>query len=301
MSKRLRGIFVCVLSVGFAAGCSTYANKTVGPDGQAALVLRCKTPAHCFPAQGTYDFDSVLGGPFSQFGEDGVVEKIFEIIKPTQKYVVEFGAYDGVHNSNSRNLILNHGWGGLQMEGHPQRADDLKKLYADNPKVTALHAWIWPGNIEVLFEDNKVPNDFDMLVVDIDSNDYYVWKAIHNYRPKLVMIESNPWFPPGKKAVIEYHPMNYWDRTNYAGASIQSFYDLAKSKGYELVYVMHEGANLFFVDKEYFPLFGIKDNSPAALWRARAMPTKELSDYPEGKDALHIDAFDIPKRWNFDR
>ncbi|MFT5435226.1 MAG: hypothetical protein ACI9OJ_005943 [Myxococcota bacterium] len=41
-----------MLSVGFAAGCSTYANKTVGPDGQAALVLRCKTPAHCFNRAG---------------------------------------------------------------------------------------------------------------------------------------------------------------------------------------------------------------------------------------------------------
>jgi hypothetical protein len=256
----------------------------------------------CAPAPAEpVDFDSEIRKEFSQFGEDGVIEKIFEIIEPTARYVVEFGAFDGVHNSNSRNLILNHGWGGLQMEGHPKRAADIVALYADNPKVSALHAWIWPGNIEVLFEDNDVPRDLDLLVIDIDSNDYYVWKAIHNYRPKVVLTEFNPWFLPGKKAVIKYHPMNYWDGTNYAGASIESFNDLAKSKGYELVYVMPEGANLFFVDKKYFADFGIEDNSPEALWQKRPMPERELTAYPDGKDSIPISAFKIPKQWIFDR
>lgn len=265
----------------------------------AAMAVPAKAAANV--NAGAVDLGAELRSVFSQFGEDGVVEKIFELIPPTTKYVVEFGAYDGVHNSNSRNLILNHGWGGLQMEGHPKRAASMVELYKDNPKVTAKHAWIWPGNIEVLFEDNNVPRDFDLLVVDIDSNDYYVWKAINNYRPKVVMIESNPWFLPPQKALIDFHPMNYWDQTNYAGASIQTFYELAKSKGYELVYVMQEGANLFFVDKQYFPKFGIKDNSPVVMWHERAMPNKELTDYPEGKEALHIDAFEIPKVWRFDR
>jgi len=243
------------------------------------------------------DFDSAVRSEFSQFGEDGVVEKIFEIIEPTRKYVVEFGAYDGVHNSNSRNLIVNHGWGGLQMEGHPDRAAKLAALYADNPKVVGRRAWIWPGNVEVLFEDHDVPKDFDLLVIDIDSNDYYVWKAIHSYRPKVVMIEYNPWFPPTQKAVVAFHPMNYWDGTNYNGASILTLYELAKSKGYELVYVMRDGANLFFVDQQYFPRFGIEDNSPVALWHPRWMPTKKLMDYPEGKDVLPVNRFEIPKFW----
>ena len=51
-----------------------------------------------------------------------------------------------------------------------------------------------------------MPKDFDFLVIDIDSNDYYVWRAIQSFRPKVVMIECNRSFPPPELAVIEYHP-----------------------------------------------------------------------------------------------
>ena len=56
---------------------------------------------------------------FSQYGEDGVIEKIFEIIEPGPKFAVEFGAHDGVNNSNMRNLVLNHDWSSFQIEGNP--------------------------------------------------------------------------------------------------------------------------------------------------------------------------------------
>ena len=90
------------------------------------------------------------------------------------------------------------------------------------------------GNIEILFEEAGVPKDLDLLVSDsdIDSNDYYVWRAIHDFRPKVVM---NAFFPPPQLMVIDYHPMNYWDGTYYIGASIQSLYELGKKKGYELI------------------------------------------------------------------
>ncbi len=204
---------------------------------------------------------------FSQFGEDGVIEKIFDIIKPGPKYAVEFGAWDGVLNSNMRNLVVNHGWSSFQIEGHPERAAALAKNYADYPTTKTQEAWVWPGNIEILFEDAGVPKDLDLLVIDIDSNDYYVWRAIHDFRPKVVMIETNLDFPPPELMVINFHPMNYWDGTPYSGASMQSMYNLAKKKGYELIYQMSKGPNTFWVAKEYFPAFGITDNSPATMYR----------------------------------
>ena len=158
---------------------------------------------------------------YSQFGEDGVIEKLFEIIEPTSRYCVEFGAHDGMTGSNVRNLLMNEGWSGLQIEGNEKRAENLAKNYAAYPQAKTLQAWVWPGNIEILFEEAGVPRDLDLLVIDIDSNDYYVWRAIRDYRPKVVLIEANFFFPPPQKMVIDYHPMNYWDGSHYLGASPQ--------------------------------------------------------------------------------
>ncbi|HEY8517156.1 MAG TPA: hypothetical protein VIS07_16735 [Candidatus Binatia bacterium] len=247
---------------------------------------------------------------FSQSGEDGVLEKIFTIIEPTNRFAVEFGAGDGIKNSNVRNLVVNHGWGGLLIEGDEERAKELAANYADYPQVRTLQAWVFPGNIELLFEENGVPPDLDLLVIDIDSNDYYVWRAIRDFRPKVVVIEVNSLFPPPQRMVIEFHPMNYWDRTDYFGASLQSLYELGKKKGYELIYHNRFGNNAFFVDAPYFERFGIDDNSPAALFQDNPAVKLVLDRSPQGRDGvpfepgndvLHWDAFDIPKKFRFDR
>jgi hypothetical protein len=240
----------------------------------------------------------------TQFGEDGVLEKIFEVVEPTHRFVVEFGAYDGVTNSNPRNLVVEHGWRGLQIEGDAALAQQLARNYADHPEVKTLHAWVYPGNIEILLEENGVPRDFDLLVIDIDSNDYYVWRAIQSFRPKVVLIEYNPAYPPPERAVVDFHPMNYWDGTDYHGASIQSLVDLAARKGYELVYGNQAGNNLFFVDAPYFPRFGIRDNSPERFYHppafglttgGRAPNGRGLPPSPPGSE-LEWEAFRIPKR-----
>ena len=241
---------------------------------------------------------------YSQSGEDGVVEKIFDVIAPTHKYAVEFGASDGVTNNNMRRLVLEEGWGGLQIEGNRKLARKLAASYAEHSQVKTLRAWVYPGNIEILFEENGVPVDFDYLVIDIDSNDYYVWRAIQQFRPKVVQIEYNSAFPPPKLAVLDFHPMNYWDATDYAGASIQSYYELGKRKGYELVYGNQAGVNLFFVDAKYFPLFGIEDNSPERFYRPPQFGLESGGRAPNGRGAppyeskpeLTIRGFKIKKR-----
>jgi len=248
---------------------------------------------------------------FSQFGEDGVIEKIFEIIGPTTKFCVEFGASDGLTGSNMRNLVVNHGWSSFQIEGDPHRAKLLAENYADHPQVKTLQAWVWPGNIEILFEENGVPKDLDLLVIDIDSNDYYIWRAIHDFRPKVVMIEMNGLFPPPQLMVIDYHPMNYWDGSDYMGASMQSLYNLGKKKGYELVYQMSEGPNIFFVDEKYFERFGIEDNSPVKLfkpapdevlakWKAKAQG-RDGVPFSEENRYLIWENLKIEKKFIFDR
>ncbi|MFP6625297.1 MAG: hypothetical protein VCC20_17605, partial [Myxococcota bacterium] len=176
---------------------------------------------------------------------------------------------------------------------------------ADYPQVKTLQAWVWPGNVEILFEEAGVPKDFDLLVIDIDSNDYYVWRAIQSFRPKVVMIEINPWFPPPQLMVIDFHPMNHFDRSDYYGASIQSLQKLGKKKGYELIHHVSDGPNILFVDKKYFPRFGIRDNSPTTLFKSPGpQMLKNRKRGPEpymGRKHMRLKAREIPKRFILDR
>ena len=203
----------------------------------------------------------------SQNGEDGVLRKIFELIEPTERFAVEFGAADGVAGSNVRNLVIEAGWNAFLIEGDPERAEKCAESYEAYPSTRCIQAWVYPGNVELLFEDNGVPKQLDLLVIDIDSNDWYVWRAIRDFRPKVVLIEYNALFAPPTRMVVDFHPLNYWDETHYFGASIQSMYELGKKKGYELVYADSNGVNLFFVDAIYYDRFGIRDNSPEKLHR----------------------------------
>jgi hypothetical protein len=143
-------------------------------------------------------------------------------------------------------------------------------------------------------------------VIDIDSNDYYVWRAIHDYRPKVVMIEANFFFPPPQLMVIDYHPMNYWDGSQYLGASPQSLYNLAKKKGYELVHHMSWGPNLFFVDAKYFDRFGIEDNSPAKMISPKVREVSEMQEPADlsallGDPVLQWKELRIEKKFILDR
>jgi len=276
----------------------------------ALLLMLLAAPVASESTKAPVDLRAAERKVFSQFGEDGVIEKVFELIEPTARYCVEFGAHNGKTNSNVRNLVVNHDWSCFQIEGDEKKAAKLAANYADYPKNKSQQAWVWPGNVELLFEEAGVPKDLDLLVIDIDSNDYYVWRAIHDFRPKLVIIEANFFFPPPELMVIDFHPMNYWDGTYYAGASIQSLYELGKKKGYELIHQLSAGPNLIFVDEKYYDRFGIEDNSPSALYRAlpaelmnaqSVRSGREGVPWPPGQDKLVWENLVIEKKFILDR
>ena len=206
---------------------------------------------------------------FSPAGQDGVLERVFEIIEPTHRHLVDLGAGDCVRGSYSRNLIVNHGWRGLLVESDPDLGAALLETYADREAAQTLQAGIYPGDIEIRLEQANVPRDLDLLIVSLHGNDWYVWRAIQEFRPKVVQIEYNAAFVPPQPMVIEYHPLNYWDGSIYFGASMQSLYALGQRKGYELVYADRSGTSLYFVDRKFFPRFGIGNNDPLLLYVPR--------------------------------
>jgi hypothetical protein len=202
----------------------------------------------------------------SQFGEDGILGKIFEILPETDKWAVEFGAWDGIHCSNTRNLILEQKYNAVWIEPVKERFEQLKKNYADFPGQEMVYINGFVGftsedGLDSLLKDTPIPKNFDMLSVDIDGNDYHVWKASSEYKPKVVVIEFNPTIPESIEFVQPPEP------SVMQGCSILSLVKLGKKKGYELVCATT--CNAIFVDKIYFHLFGIADNSPEAIRQDR--------------------------------
>jgi hypothetical protein len=179
---------------------------------------------------------------YSQCGEDGVLQRIFEVIGATNRYFVEFGAWDGKHLSNSANLRLHHGFRGLLMEGSDRADEQLVN-----------REFVHAENVCALFAKYDVPKVFDLLSIDIDGNDYWVWKAITDYRPRVVVMEYNIFFGLHLARTIRYEAEHIWDETKYHGASLAALRKLAHEKGYALVHADGWAPNAFFVDRAELP------------------------------------------------
>jgi hypothetical protein len=186
---------------------------------------------------------------FSQNEEDGLLDEIFRRIGTTQRFFVEFGVQDGTQN-NTLALLLS-GWRGLWLEGDPQfrmkAADNFAEAIAKG-QLRLKEAFITAENIEELLIAAEVPEELDVLSIDIDYNDYWVWKAITRFRPRVVVIEYNANLGRSARAVVPYDPAGSWDgRTVRYGASLGALEDLGREKGYLLVGCNLTGVNAFFV------------------------------------------------------
>jgi len=188
---------------------------------------------------------------FSQNGEDGIIEEIFKRIGTANKFFVEFGAEDGFEN-NTLNLLVK-GWSGLWLDGGKDHIQNIKTKFSDlieKNRLKVLQAFVTRENIEALLKEGKVSKEFDFLGIDIDGNDYWVWKAVENYRPRVVIIEYNSLFRPDTKWVMKYNSEHSWNQTCYAGASLKSLELLGDKKGYKLVACDFLGVNAFFVRED---------------------------------------------------
>ncbi len=137
------------------------------------------------------------GNVYSQFGEDGIIEKIVSML-PVSGWCVEFGAWDGKHLSNTHLLLSQKGWSGVLIESDPKKYQDLRATYVGNERVICLNRKVsFDGDdlLDNILESTPAPRELDLLSIDIDGNDYHVWKSVIRYRPKIVVIEFNNTIP----------------------------------------------------------------------------------------------------------
>jgi hypothetical protein len=190
----------------------------------------------------------------SQNGEDGILLYIFALIGTTNRKVVEICAGDGIE-CNAANLLVNHGWSGLLFDGDAEQVARGKAFYSEcrNTWVsppTFVPAWITSEVVNGLVADHGFSGTVDLLSLDVDGNDYWIWKALDCVAPRVVVLEFNAGFGPEVSATMSYQPdfrLDYAHPPYRCGASLSAFVKLAGAKGYRLVGVQSRGFNAFFV------------------------------------------------------
>lgn len=192
---------------------------------------------------------------FSQNGEDGILLYIFSLVGMQTRIAVEVCAGNGIE-SNSANLIVNHGFNGLLFDGDKkniQTARDFfnhsKDTFVSPPKI--VKAWITKDNINDLIEENGINGEIDLLSLDMDGVDYWIWKATNVINPRVVVVEYHEEL--GTDPITVPYADNFRKQGTYFGASLPAFTKLAKEKGYRLVGANRQKFNGFYLRNDISP------------------------------------------------
>jgi hypothetical protein len=198
---------------------------------------------------------------YSQFEEDGILLYLFSLVSPINRTCVEICAGNG-RECMTANLIINHGWWGHLFDGNKRNVSAANRFFAtcrdtffDPPSLN--QAWVTAENVNELIARSGATGPIDLLCLDIDGMDYWVWNAITVIDPQVVVCETHNLIPPDKALTVPYDPNFVFESEDYRGASLAAMCRLGQQKGYRLVGTHRYGFNAFFmkdgVGERYFP------------------------------------------------
>ena len=189
---------------------------------------------------------------FSQFEEDGILLFIFTLVGARNRVFVDVGGADGI-NSNAANLTVNHGWTGLHIDGSEEAIERGRQFYAKHPSTWAyppkfVRSMVTRENINETITNAGFHGEIDLLSIDIDGNDYWVWDALDCISPTVVIIETHIEFGMNN-IVVPYDPDYVYPgkHPQYHGASPVAMAELATRKGYRLIGANNYGFNTMYV------------------------------------------------------
>jgi len=188
---------------------------------------------------------------YSQHEEDGIIQEIFRRIGTSKRTFVEFGVESGVECNTVKLLI--EGWRGLWIEANAQACKAVSSAFEPflhDRRLTLKQSLVTAENINTLIKSADVEGEIDLLSIDIDFNDYWVWKAIETVTPRVVVIEYNAGLHPPLSLTVPYLPNRAGDGTNFFGASLEALVRLGRAKGYRVVGCNISGSNAFFVRED---------------------------------------------------
>ena len=240
------------------------------------------------PSLNNYEFSN-----YSQNGEDGIILHLLSKAGAVNRTIVEIGTEDA-RECNSSNLIFNFGWSACLIEADRDWArkagEHLAQMNAGD-RVRVINAIVTPGNIDTLLSDAGVPEEMDVLSIDIDSYDYWVWQGVAGFRPRIVVIEYNASFGPDLSLTVpspEDTGGSLPDFPCYHGASITALQRLGGRKDYDLVGGDSNGGNAFFIRRDLAAAGGLQPVSPAQAYRPHRRRSRKKSWQEQYQSIAHL-------------
>ncbi len=266
------------------------------PNSASQLILRLTYRQLANSGMNLPSLSEVGFKAYSQTDEDGILLFIFSIIGTTNKKCVEICAGDGIE-CNTANLIINNGWTGLLVDGNAESVRKGQDFYQKHKATyiyppTFISTWITRDNVNKILKENGYEGEIDLLSIDIDGVDYWIWNAIEVINPRVVVVEYQDIIGQEKPLTVPYaddFDAYKYPKTrgmpNFCGASLPAFVKLANRKGYRLVGCNRYGYNAFFIRRNIgekaIPDVHISEcfKHPKVLWGMKErFPT--VKDFP---------------------
>ncbi len=164
-----------------------------------------------------------LANRYSQYGEDGLIAAILGRMGVVHKRFLDIGCADGRFMSNTR-ALAEDGWTGVMVDCDEAAVACAKRLALPGTIVEQVKVvQSGPDSPDAILARHGFPQDFDVLSLDVDGEEFLIWLNMIRFHPRLVVIEFN-------QAVLERYTLPV------AGASEQigpaEIRDLCCSKGY---------------------------------------------------------------------
>lgn len=218
---------------------------------------------------------------FSQWGDDGIIQFLVDYLQPENNIFIEFGVED-YEEANSRFLMINNCWKGLVMDSSQEHINHIKNsdVYWKY-QLEAIPAFVNRNNINNLLQSYLKGSYADLMIIDIDGNDYWIWDAIDVTNPTIVIVEYNSLFGCDRAITIPYSDNFLRTKSHYSnlyyGASLPAFFHLAKQKGYQLIACNSNGNNAYFVRAD--KMKKLKALEPSQAFRAASFRESRTVDH----------------------
>lgn len=217
---------------------------------------------------------------FSQWGEDGIIQRLIDVVKLEDRTFIEFGVED-FYESNCRFLMMNDNFRGFVMDGSTDNAEACQKSYFFwKHELRMRQAFITRDNVNDLLAESGFGPELAILSIDLDGVDYWVTEAIRGFSPRILIHEYNALFGGERKISVPYDPQFQRGEKHFShlywGASLGALTHLAEQRGYTLVGTNSACCNAFYVRSD------LMSDKLEALSAEQAY---EPSKYRESRDA----------------